>query len=111
MIPLTIASERASPALATNWSDEAKRALLVRYLGFPYWDMLVYPIQALTNVGERDHVEVYRISPREAKWPQPPSTRLEISSGSFFPPIGQIIIALSQKTGPANGQIRPRCHR
>jgi patatin-related protein len=58
--------------MATAWSDEAKRALLVRYLGFPYWDILVYPIQALTNVGERDNVEVLRISPRDTKWPKPP---------------------------------------
>ena len=27
--------------------------------------MLLYPIQALSDVGERDHVEVVRISPRD----------------------------------------------
>ncbi|MDP9005327.1 MAG: patatin-like protein [Actinomycetota bacterium] len=39
--------------------------LLTRYLGFPFWDILVYPLQAVSNVGERDHVEAYRISPNE----------------------------------------------
>src|SRR5262249_40357341 len=45
--------------------------VIVRYLGFPYWDILVYPVQALANVGERDAVEVVRMSPREATllWP------------------------------------------
>ena len=27
--------------------------------------MLLYPIQALSDVGERDHVEIVRISPRD----------------------------------------------
>src|SRR5206468_2474435 len=31
----------------------------------PFWDVLLYPIQALSDVGERDHVEVVRISPRD----------------------------------------------
>jgi hypothetical protein len=39
--------------------------LLVRYLGFPFWDVLLYPIQALSDVGERDHVEIVRMSPRD----------------------------------------------
>lgn len=37
--------------------------LITRYLGFPFWDMLVFPLQAISRVGERDHVEAYRISP------------------------------------------------
>jgi hypothetical protein len=58
--------------MARTWSEGAQRALLVRYLGFPYWDILVYPIQVLGNVGEDDHIETFRISPREAKLLQPP---------------------------------------
>ncbi len=41
--------------------------LLIRYLGFPFWDMLVFPLQAVSNVGERDHVEAYRISPDDVR--------------------------------------------
>ena len=53
-------------ALAEHWHAEAKTRLLVRYIGFPYWDILVYPIQALAHVGERDQVSVARFSPRDA---------------------------------------------
>jgi patatin-related protein len=51
--------------LTDGWSDERRWDLLVRYLGFPFWDVLLYPIQALSDVGERDFVEVVRVSPRD----------------------------------------------
>ncbi|HET7720481.1 MAG TPA: patatin-like protein, partial [Acidimicrobiales bacterium] len=41
--------------------------VLTRYLGFPFWDMLVFPIQSVADVGERDHVEAYRISPNDTR--------------------------------------------
>ena len=41
--------------------------LLTRYLGFPFWDMLVFPLQTVSDVGERDHIEAYRISPNETR--------------------------------------------
>lgn len=44
-----------------------KDDVLTRYLGFPFWDMLVFPIQSVSDVGERDHVEVYRISPNDTR--------------------------------------------
>jgi patatin-related protein len=44
-----------------------KGDVLTRYLGFPFWDMLVFPIQSVSDVGERDHVEVYRISPNDTR--------------------------------------------
>ncbi len=52
--------------LTAGWEPERRRDLLVRYLGFPFWDVLLYPIQALADVGERDHVQVLRMSPRDA---------------------------------------------
>jgi patatin-related protein len=49
-----------------TWEDEEVRgALLTRYLGFPFWDILVFPLQDTRGVDERDHVEVYRMSPRD----------------------------------------------
>jgi patatin-related protein len=51
--------------LTETWDDRHRWDLLVRYLGFPFWDVLLYPLQALSDVGERDHVEVVRISPRD----------------------------------------------
>jgi patatin-related protein len=52
--------------LTEGWSDKHRWDLLVRYLGFPFWDVLLYPIQALSDVGERDHVEIVRLSPRDS---------------------------------------------
>jgi patatin-related protein len=60
--------------MTAGWKDEIKWKLLVRYLGFPFWDVLLYPVQALSDVGERDHVEIIRISPRDTHLiPVPPS--------------------------------------
>ena len=52
--------------LTEGWNDERRWDLLVRYLGFPFWDVLLYPIQALSDVGERDHVQIVRLSPRDS---------------------------------------------
>ncbi|HVL05362.1 MAG TPA: patatin-like protein [Acidimicrobiales bacterium] len=41
--------------------------VLTRYLGFPFWDMLVFPLQSVSDVGERDHIEAYRISPDDTR--------------------------------------------
>ena len=51
--------------LTQSWDDKIRSDLLVRYLGFPFWDILLYPIQALSDVGERDFVEIVRVSPRD----------------------------------------------
>jgi patatin-related protein len=60
--------------LTNGWDDRYRWNLLVRYLGFPFWDVLLYPIQALSDVGERDHVEIIRISPRDThRIPSPTS--------------------------------------
>ena len=60
--------------LTRGWDDKVKWKILVRYLGFPFWDVLLYPVQALSDVGERDHVEIIRISPRDThRIPVPPS--------------------------------------
>jgi len=57
---------------ARSWDEPRKWALLSRYLGFQFWDVLLYPVQALSDVGERDKVEVVRLSPRDAKRIRPP---------------------------------------
>jgi patatin-related protein len=51
-------------------SPEDRRMLLVRYLGFPMWDALIFPMRAMSEVGELDPVRVVRFSPTDA-------TRLE----------------------------------
>ncbi|HEY7603570.1 MAG TPA: patatin-like protein [Gaiellaceae bacterium] len=51
--------------LTQTWDAGIRSDLLVRYLGFPFWDILLYPIQALSDVGENDFVEIVRVSPRD----------------------------------------------
>jgi patatin-related protein len=53
--------------LSHDWPEARRRDLLVRYLGFPLWDVLLYPIQALADAGENDEVKVQRMSPYEAR--------------------------------------------
>jgi patatin-related protein len=53
-------------ALTEHWNVRRKEDILVRYLGFPIWDVLLYPIQSLSQLGEGDAIEVVRISPRES---------------------------------------------
>lgn len=73
-----------------HWPTGSRQDLLVRYLGLPFWDALIYPIQALSGVGERDHVEVSRISPIDArllshKVPREPLAGVALHSfGAFF---------------------------
>jgi patatin-related protein len=53
--------------LSKDWHPDRRRDLLVRYLGFPLWDVLLYPIQALADAGESDNVVIQRMSPYEAR--------------------------------------------
>ena len=53
--------------LSADWHPDRRRDLLVRYLGFPLWDVLLYPIQALADAGENDELKVQRMSPYEAR--------------------------------------------
>jgi patatin-related protein len=52
--------------LTAGWAPARRRDLFVRYLGFPLWDVVLYPIQQLADVGEKDAIEVVRLSPFEA---------------------------------------------
>jgi patatin-related protein len=51
--------------MTQGWDNRVRSDLLIRYLGFPFWDILLYPIQALSDVGENDSVEIVRMSPRD----------------------------------------------
>jgi hypothetical protein len=50
----------------TTWTTWARDELLTRHLGFAHWDIIVFPVEAVSGVNERDHVEVMRLSPEEA---------------------------------------------
>ena len=66
LLPFEEGFQRVLMAFIDECEEPLPEDLLTRYLGFPFWDMLVYPLQAVSNVGERDHVEAYRISPNES---------------------------------------------
>ena len=53
--------------LSEGWAPERRADLLVRYLGFPYWDVLLFPLQSVADAGERDTIDVVRMSPHDAK--------------------------------------------
>jgi patatin-related protein len=60
-----------------GWSGERERPprldLLRRYIGFPIWDAITYPIAVEHEVGERDgEIGIYRVSPRETSLVTPP---------------------------------------
>lgn len=50
----------------TEKTKKIRRDLLIRYLGFPIWDAMLYPFQALSDVAERDAVRVARMSPSDS---------------------------------------------
>jgi patatin-related protein len=76
--------------LSQGWDPQRGRDLLVRYLGFPFWDVLLYPIQALSDVGERDRVEVIRMSPQDSQLLHPRKGERKVKGvalnhfGAFF---------------------------
>ena len=43
-----------------------RRALLVRFLGFPLWDTLIFPVMSLSEVAQMSPIRVGRISPDDA---------------------------------------------
>jgi patatin-related protein len=62
---------------------QIRRDLLNRYLGFPIWDALLYPLQAYTDLNERDAVRVARMSPREAKLLKPTSGTTKVQGAQL----------------------------
>jgi hypothetical protein len=54
---------------------------MIRYLGFPIWDAVLYPLQSVADLGERDTIEIVRLSPLDATELQPPSGRKLVGTG------------------------------
>ncbi len=49
------------------WHGEARREVLVNYLGFPFWDVLTFALTSTRDVGEMHEILVDRISPQDAR--------------------------------------------
>lgn len=51
----------------SEWPTDARREVLVNYLGFPYWDILTLPVMVTRQAGEFREILVDRISPLDAR--------------------------------------------
>jgi patatin-related protein len=72
--------------LTEGWDLRRREDLLVRYLGFPIWDVLLYPVQSLSQLGEGDTIEIIRVSPDESTLlPAPDGMPVEgVKLGHFY---------------------------
>jgi patatin-related protein len=52
--------------LNEGWPAEARREVLVNYLGFPFWDVLTLPLMTWRETGEFNRILVDRLSPEDA---------------------------------------------
>lgn len=50
-----------------DWHTEARREVLINYLGFPFWDVLALPVTSGREVGELNEILVDRISPQDVQ--------------------------------------------
>ena len=49
------------------WHPEARREVMINYLGFPFWDVLTFPIVIARRIGEMNEILIDRISPQDAR--------------------------------------------
>lgn len=64
--------------LTAGWDAQARKQILVRFLGFPFWDILLFPIQSVAEAGERDAVQVIRMSPLDSTLLSVPGGRAKL---------------------------------
>lgn len=74
----------------SGWDQRIKDRLTVRYLGFPYWDILIYPLLHVTRLGELNRIEVIRLSPNDVDLLSPKGAKAKLKGvtkghfGAFF---------------------------
>ena len=50
-----------------DWHPDARREVLINYLGFPFWDVLALPVMSGREMGELNEILVDRISPQDVQ--------------------------------------------
>lgn len=50
-----------------RWNPEARIEVFINYLGFPFWDVLTFPVTTSREAGEFHEILVDRISPQDAR--------------------------------------------
>lgn len=69
---------RALLTATSDWPKEDREGALVRYVGFPLWDVLIFPISSVADVGELNKVEVVRFSPEDVRLLRAPGQESEL---------------------------------
>jgi hypothetical protein len=59
--------------ITADWTADQRKEVMLRFLGFPFWDAMIYPITAFSEPGELRPLEIVRMSPLD-------STRLGLST-------------------------------
>jgi patatin-related protein len=72
-----------------GWDPAMRVGLIVRWVGFPLWDTLLFPVMDLADIWQLNQIAVKRISPDDAKrLPVPPEQKLQGIAlhhfGAFF---------------------------
>src|SRR4029077_4072465 len=49
----------------TEWHADERREGLVKYLGFPFWDVLTFPMPRVAELSELNEILIDRISPQD----------------------------------------------
>lgn len=52
--------------ITAAWPVASRREILIRYIGFPFWDVLIYPVTRLSQAGELREIDVMRFSPADS---------------------------------------------
>lgn len=66
------AAYRSLASSAAEWPTSRRRELLVRYLGFPLWDVMLHPAWASHPLGERGAIELVRLGTWDSTLIAPP---------------------------------------
>jgi patatin-related protein len=70
-IALDTSTRELDELLATlspdRWHSDARREVMINFLGFPFWDVLTFPVTSTRNMGELNEILIDRISPQDAR--------------------------------------------
>ena len=52
--------------ITADWTPDQREEVMLRYLGFPFWDAMIYPLTAFSEAGELRPLEIVRMSPKDS---------------------------------------------
>ena len=66
-MPAPAKSTGCSPKPSARVAARGERGSVINYLGFPFWDLLTFPVMTWREVGEFNELLVDRISVHDAR--------------------------------------------